>query len=130
LLDKAAVILPPTDRIECPLCLGEGTLKRTEILDRLGVRDFARVAQLSAEEAFRLLQSKHDREHQTAWSRFETELARRTADQRTTQGRTALGSIRQGRPHPPGRRLPERCCSASRAEPPTGDRDGEGRSCG
>jgi hypothetical protein len=35
---------------------------------------------LSAEEAFRLLQSKHDREHQTAWSRFETELARRTAE--------------------------------------------------
>jgi predicted nuclease with TOPRIM domain len=51
-----------------------------EILDRLGVRDFARVAQLSAEEAFRLLQNKHDREHQTAWSRFETELAKRTAE--------------------------------------------------
>jgi hypothetical protein len=70
----------PTDAIECPLCLGEGILKRTEILDRLGVKDIARVAQLSAEEAFRLLQSKHDREHQTAWSRFETELAKRTAE--------------------------------------------------
>ena len=70
----------PNDVIECPLCLGEGTLKRTEILDRLGVKDFARVAQLSAEEAFRLLQNKHDREHQTAWSRFETELAKRTAE--------------------------------------------------
>ena len=35
---------------------------------------------LSAEEAFRLLQSKHDREHQNAWSRFETELAKRTAE--------------------------------------------------
>jgi hypothetical protein len=69
----------PDEAIECPLCLGEGTLKRTEVLDRLGVRDFARVAQLSAEEAFRLLQSKHDREHQSAWSRFETELAKRTA---------------------------------------------------
>jgi hypothetical protein len=44
------------------------------------VKDFARVAQLSAEEAFRLLQNKHDREHQTAWSRFETELAKRTAE--------------------------------------------------
>jgi len=43
----------PTETIECPLCLGDGTLKRTEILDRLGVRDFARVAQLSAEEAIR-----------------------------------------------------------------------------
>jgi len=60
--------------------LGAGKLKRTEVLDRLGVKDFARVAQLSAEEAFRLLQNKHDREHQTVWSRFETELAKRTAE--------------------------------------------------
>jgi hypothetical protein len=66
--------------IECPLCLGEGTLKRTEVLDRLGVKDFARVAQLSAEEAFRLLDQKHTHDHQTAWSRFETELAKRTAE--------------------------------------------------
>jgi predicted nuclease with TOPRIM domain len=70
----------PTERIDCPLCSGTGELTRAEILDRLGVRDFARVAQLSAEEAFRLLQTKHDREHQTAWSRFETELAKRTAE--------------------------------------------------
>jgi hypothetical protein len=66
--------------IECPLCSGEGALTRAEILDRLGVKDFARVAQLSAEEAFRLLQSKHDREHQNAWSRFETELTKRVAE--------------------------------------------------
>jgi hypothetical protein len=72
----------PTERMECPLCCGTGELTRAEILDRLGVRDFARVAQLSAEEAFRLLQNKHDREHQTAWSRFETELAKRTAEVR------------------------------------------------
>jgi predicted nuclease with TOPRIM domain len=71
-----------SERIECPLCSGAGELSRAEILDRLGVRDFARVAQLSAEEAFRLLQNKHDREHQTAWSRFETELAKRTAEVR------------------------------------------------
>ena len=69
-----------TENIECPLCSGAGELSRAEILDRLGVKDFARVAQLSAEEAFRLLQSKHDREHQTAWSRFETELTKRTAE--------------------------------------------------
>ncbi len=56
----------PDEAIECPLCLGKGTLKRTEVLDRLGVKDFARVAQLSAEEAFRLLQNRHDREHQNA----------------------------------------------------------------
>ena len=73
-------LLMPDEAIECPLCLGEGTLKRTEVLDRLGVKDFARVAQLSAEEAFRLLQNRHDREHQTAWTRFEGELAKRTAE--------------------------------------------------
>jgi len=70
----------PTESIECPLCLGAGKLKRTEVLDRLGVKDFARVAQLSAEEAFRLLQAKHDHDHQQVWSRFETELAKRTAE--------------------------------------------------
>jgi len=68
------------ETVECPLCLGEGTLKRTEVLDRLGVKDFARVAQLSAEEAFRLLQNRHAHEHQQVWSRFETELAKRTAE--------------------------------------------------
>src|SRR6202162_732590 len=66
--------------IECPLCCGAGELTRAEILDRLGVKDFARVAQLSAEEAFRLLTQKHNREEQGAWSRFETELAKRTAE--------------------------------------------------
>jgi hypothetical protein len=68
--------------IECPLCSGEGELSRAEILERLGVKDFARVAQLSAEEAFRLLQSKHDRDNQSRWSRFEAELAKRTAELR------------------------------------------------
>ena len=52
---------PSSESIECPLCSGAGELSRAEILDRLGVKDFARVAQLSAEEAFRLLQNKHDR---------------------------------------------------------------------
>jgi hypothetical protein len=69
-----------TETIECPLCCGAGELTRAEILDRLGVKDFARVAQLSAEEAFRLLQTKHDHERQTAWSRFDFELAKRTAE--------------------------------------------------
>jgi len=70
----------PSETIECPLCSGAGKLKRTEVLDRLGVKDFARVAQLSAEEAFRLLENKHNHEHQGAWARFETELAKRTAE--------------------------------------------------
>ena len=68
------------DVIECPLCAGAGKLKRTDVLDRLGVKDFARVAQLSAEEAFRLLQQKHNHDQQSVWSRFETELAKRTAE--------------------------------------------------
>jgi hypothetical protein len=50
-----------TETIACPLCSGEGKLKRTEILDRLGMRDAARVAHLSAEEAFRLLSQKRTR---------------------------------------------------------------------
>ena len=62
------------------MCLGEGKLKRTEVLDRLGVKDFARVAQLSAEEAFRLFQQKQEHSRQNDWARFETELARRTAE--------------------------------------------------
>ncbi|HEV2397466.1 MAG TPA: hypothetical protein VGS27_11035 [Candidatus Sulfotelmatobacter sp.] len=49
-----------TETIECPLCLGVRTLKRSEVLDRLGVKDRARVAQLLAEEVFRLLQQKHN----------------------------------------------------------------------
>jgi uncharacterized membrane-anchored protein YhcB (DUF1043 family) len=73
-----------------------GELSRAEILDRLGVKDFARVAQLSAEEAFRLLQNKHDREHQTAWSRFETELAKRTTEIRE-QHKDALRSAQSDR---------------------------------
>ena len=69
-----------SENMECPLCSGEGKLKRTEVLDRLGVKDFARVAQLSAEEAFRLLQQKHRLDEQNVWARFESELARRTAE--------------------------------------------------
>src|SRR5438876_4566154 len=68
------------ETIQCPLCLGEGELKRTEVLDRLGVKDFARVAQLSAEEAFRLLLTKHKQDEQNVWLRFEAELTRRTSE--------------------------------------------------
>ena len=78
---KAAAV-PASGSIPCPLCNGDGELSRAEILDRLGVRDFARVAQLSAEEAFRLLQQKHANDHQNAWSRFESELTKRTAELR------------------------------------------------
>jgi vacuolar-type H+-ATPase subunit I/STV1 len=78
------------------LCSGAGELSRAEILDRLGVKDLARVAQLSAEEAFRLLQNRHDREHQSAWSRFEMELAKRTAEVRE-QHKDALRSAQSER---------------------------------
>jgi len=69
-----------TETIECPLCLGVGTLKRSEVLDRLGVKDLARVAQLSAEEVFRLLQRKHNGDTQQLWARFEAELTKRAAE--------------------------------------------------
>jgi hypothetical protein len=68
----------PSEKIECPLCIGAGVLTRGEILDRLGVKDFARVAQLSAEEAFRLLQGQYRQDGEGLWSRFEAELAKRT----------------------------------------------------
>jgi hypothetical protein len=71
---------PSSETIECPLCSGAGKLTRAEILDRLGVKDFARVAQLGAEEAFRLLQQKHSNDHQKAWSQFESELTKRVAE--------------------------------------------------
>ena len=38
------------------------------------------MAQLSAEEAIRLLLSKHKADEQGVWARFEAELARRTAE--------------------------------------------------
>jgi hypothetical protein len=71
---------PSSENIPCPLCNGAGELSRAEVLDRLGVKDFARVAQLSAEEAFRLLQQKHSGDHEQAWARFESELTRRTVE--------------------------------------------------
>ena len=78
---KLALVRPPlSGTMECPLCLGEGELTRAEVLDRLGAKDFARVAQLSAEEAFRLLLQKQERAGQNDWARFEAELARRTSD--------------------------------------------------
>src|ERR1700756_5684264 len=67
-----------TDLIECPLCIGRGQLKRSEVLERLGMKDFARVAQLSAEEAFRMLLKKQKEDESAIWLRFETELTKRT----------------------------------------------------
>jgi chromosome segregation ATPase len=40
------------------------------------MKDFARVAQLSAEEAFRLLRQKHTQDESNAWVRFEAELTK------------------------------------------------------
>jgi hypothetical protein len=79
--------------MECPLCRGEGELKRAEVLERLGVRDLARVAQLSAEEAFRLLLGKHQQDEQNNWMRFESELAKRLA-KATTRHEEELQSVR------------------------------------
>jgi hypothetical protein len=66
------------EAIECPLCLGKGRLGRTELLERLGMKDHARVAQLSAEEAVRLLVARDKDAEQSRWVRFESELAKRT----------------------------------------------------
>ncbi len=69
-----------TDTVEGPLCRGGGKLKRTEVLERLGVGDFARVAQLSAEEAFRLVQRRLSDESQHLWARFDSELTKHAAE--------------------------------------------------
>jgi len=68
------------DNMECPLCLGQGQLTRAEVLERLGMKDFARIAQLSAEEAFRLLLKEHKEEENSLWLRFEGELNKRITE--------------------------------------------------
>jgi len=77
-MTDSAAALP--EAIECPLCLGKGELSRTEVLERLGMKDFARVAQLSAEEAIRLLLAKEEHAEQARWAKFDAELARRVAE--------------------------------------------------
>jgi hypothetical protein len=73
--------LPNT--IECPLCSGKGELTRSEMLERLGMKDYARIAELSAQEAIRLLLVKEEQDEQGRWIRFESELARRIAEATT-----------------------------------------------
>jgi hypothetical protein len=70
---------PPPETIECPLCLGQGQMTRAEVLERLGMKDFARVAQLSAEEAIRLLLKIENEAEQGRWAKFELELTKRIA---------------------------------------------------
>jgi uncharacterized protein YhaN len=91
---KAAAVSSASETIECPLCAGSGKLSRAEILDRLGVRDFARVAQLSAEEAFRLLQNRHDRENQTeAWKLLLDQMKEADAAQASNLGQALVPAI-------------------------------------
>ncbi len=66
--------------IECPLCLGKGELSRAAVLERLGMKDYARVAQLSAEEAMRLVLQKEKDADQARWAKFDAELSRRVAE--------------------------------------------------
>ena len=77
-MTDSAAALP--EAIECPLCLGKGELSRTEVLERLGMKDYARVAQLSAEEAIRLVLKKEKDAEQARWAKFDAELARRVAE--------------------------------------------------
>ena len=67
------------EKMQCPLC-GEGQISRAEVLDRLGMKDFARVAQLSAEEAMRLLLNQEKQSEVTRWAKFETELVKRVTE--------------------------------------------------
>lgn len=55
-------------------------MTRTEVLERLGMKDVARVAQLSAEEAIRLLLKTEKESEQTRWAKFEVELTKRLAE--------------------------------------------------
>ncbi len=68
------------EKMQCPLCLGEGEISRAEVLERLGMKDFARVAQLSAEEAMRLLLKQEKQSEQARWAKFEVELTNRLAE--------------------------------------------------
>jgi hypothetical protein len=68
------------EKMQCPLCLGEGEITRAEVLERLGMKDFARVAQLSAEEAMRLLLKQEKQSEQARWAKFEVELTKRLAE--------------------------------------------------
>jgi len=76
-MTDSTAVLP--EAIECPLCLGKGELSRTEVLEGLGMKDFARVAQLSAEEAIRLILKKEKDAEQARWAKFEVELTKRLA---------------------------------------------------
>src|SRR5579863_8315709 len=77
MVDSAATL---PEIIDCPLCLGKGNLSRAEILERLGMKDHARVAELSAQEAIRLLLAKEQQDERGRWMRFESELSRRVAE--------------------------------------------------
>jgi len=76
-MTDSAAALP--EAIECPLCLGKGELSRTEVLERQGIKDYARVAQLSAEEAIRLVMKK-EKDAEQARAKFDAELARQLAE--------------------------------------------------
>src|SRR5208283_3594535 len=73
---------PLPDTIECPLCIGRGQLSRTDVLERLGMKDFTRVAQLSAEEAIRIVLTKEKESEQARWAKFDVELTKRVAEVR------------------------------------------------
>ncbi len=74
----AAPALP--ELIECPLCIGKGRLSRAEVLERLGMKDFTRVAQLSAEEAIRLIVKKEKESEQARWAKFDAEVTKRVVE--------------------------------------------------
>ncbi len=79
-MEESVGAVAVSEAVECPLCLGKGQLQRSEILERLGMKDYARVAQLSAQEAFSLLLKKQTDDEVRLWARFDTELTKRIAE--------------------------------------------------
>jgi hypothetical protein len=67
------------EKMQCPLC-GEGEISRAEVLDRLGMRDFIRIAELTASQALQLLLKQEKQSENTRWQNFEVELTKRLAD--------------------------------------------------
>ena len=76
------------------------------------MKDYARVAQLSAEEAMRLVLQKEKDADQARWAKFDAELSRRVAEvtgrHNAETAEVAGGEKRAGRPLGALRRMPPR----------------------
>lgn len=64
--------------MQCPFYLGARKLTRAQVVERLVIRELARVAQLSAHEAFSLPSCEFENDTDTLWVHFEGELTLRS----------------------------------------------------